>query len=132
VLHAALKAEFLAGRIAAARVLKATGDTSWPPQIVPVLDSPRVNERVAAAELLLSMPAHAAKAREILKTEMSGSEVPLRREAIRALTSQADADPWSYLLLMRDADPVVRVYAAGVLMRKLGPAAPVAAGRSPR
>jgi hypothetical protein len=133
VLHSALKEQFLAGRIAAARVLKATGDTSWPPQIVPVLDSPRANERVAAAELLLSMPAHAAKAREILRTEMRGSEVPLRREAIRALTSQADADPWNSLLLMRDADPVVRVYAAGVLMRKLAPAAaPAAAGRSPR
>lgn len=133
VLYAALKSEFLAGRLPAARALKATGDTSWPPQIAPVLESPRATERVAAAELLLPIPAHTAKAREILKTEMAGKEVPLRREAIRALTSQTDADPWSYLLLMRDADPVVRVYAAGVLMRKLDPAsAPAAAARAPR
>lgn len=133
VLYAALKGEFLAGRLPAARALKATGDASWPPQIVPLLESPRANERVAAAELLLTVPAHAPKAREILQTEMSGSEVPLRREAIRALTSQPDVDPWSYLLLMRDPDPVVRVYAAGVLMRKLDPAsAQAAAGRPPR
>ena len=78
VLFAALKAEFLAGRLLAARALSATGDTSWPPQIAPLLESPRANERVAAAELLLKMPAHAEKAREILKTEMSGTEAPLR------------------------------------------------------
>lgn len=133
VIYGALKSDFLAGRLPAARALKATGDTSWPPQIAPILDSPRANERVAAADLLLPIPAHAARAREILKTEMSGKEVPLRREAVRALATQGDADPWNYLLLMRDADPVVRVYAAGVLMRKLAPAsAPAAAARAPR
>jgi tetratricopeptide (TPR) repeat protein len=131
-LFAALKAEFLAGRLLAARALSATGDTSWPPQIAPLLESPRANERVAAAELLLKTPAHAEKAREILKTEISGDQPALRGEAIRVLASQADADPWSYLPLMRDANPVVRVYAAGVLMRKLAPAPAAAAGRSPR
>jgi HEAT repeat protein len=126
ILQSTLKGEFLAGRLIAARALRASGDkTSWVPAIVQLLDSPRANERVLAAELLIDTD-KSADALKILRANLTAQDPPVRADAARVLAQQAGASPWDFLPLMKDPNPAVRVQAAGVLIRAL-PAAAVAA-----
>jgi HEAT repeat protein len=119
ILQSALKGEFLAGRLIAARALRASGDTtSWVPAITQLLDSPRANERVLAAELLVDTDKSAA-AVKILRDNLTAQDPPVRADAARVLATQAGANPWDFLPLMKDPNPAVRVQAAGVLMRAL-------------
>jgi hypothetical protein len=119
ILQATLKGDFLAGRLVAARALRASGDTtSWVPAITQLLESPRANERVLAAELLVDSDKSGA-AMKILRDNLTAQDPPVRADAARVLATQAGANPWDFLPLMKDPNPAVRVQAAGVLMRAL-------------
>jgi hypothetical protein len=119
ILQATLKADFLAGRLIAARALRASGDTtSWIPAISQLLDGPRANERVLAAELLLDTN-KSAQALEIVRANLTAQDPPVRADAVRILAQQASASPWDFLPLLRDPNPAVRVQAAGVIVRAL-------------
>jgi tetratricopeptide (TPR) repeat protein len=126
VLQSVLKSEYLAGRLIAARALRADGDkTSWIPAIATLLGSPRPTERVLAAELLLDTN-KSADAVKVLRENLNAADPPARADAARVLAQQSGANPWDFLPLMKDPNPAVRVQAAGVLVRAL-PAAAAAA-----
>ena len=126
VLQSTLKGDFLAGRLIAARALRADGDkTSWIPAIATLLGSPRPTERVLAAELLLDTN-KSADAVKVLRENLNATDPPARADAARVLAQQSGANPWDFLPLMKDPNPAVRVQAAGVLVRAL-PAAAAAA-----
>jgi HEAT repeat protein len=133
ILQSTLKGDFLAGRLIAARALRADGDkTSWIPSIAVLLTSPRANERVLAAELLLDTT-KSADALKVLRANLDAQDPPVRADAVRALAQQSGANPWDFLPLLKDPNPAVRVQAAGVLVRALPAAAaaskPAAANR---
>jgi len=131
ILQSTLKSEYLAGRLLAARALRADGDkTSWIPAIATVLNSPRPTERVLAAELLLDTN-KSADAVTVLRENLKATDPPARADAARVLAQQSGANPWDFLPLMKDPNPAVRVQAAGVLVRALPAAAakPAAANR---
>jgi hypothetical protein len=119
LLQTTLKGDFFAGRLVAARALKASGDTtSWIPAITPLLESPRPTERVLAAELLVDTD-KSAEAVAILRTNLTADDPPVRADAVRVLASQTQASPWDFLPLLKDPNPSVRVHAAGVVVRGL-------------
>jgi hypothetical protein len=133
ILQSTLKGDFLAGRLIAARALRADGDkTSWIPAIAVLLNSPRANERVLAAELLIDTN-KSAEALKIVRANLDAKDPPVRADAARVLAQQSGANPWDFLPLMKDPNPAVRVQAAGVLVRALPAAAaaskPAAANR---
>jgi hypothetical protein len=133
ILQSTLKGDFLAGRLLAARALRADGDkTSWVPAIAVLLNSPRANERVLAAELLIDTN-KSAEALKIVRANLDAQDPPVRADAARVLAQQSGANPWDFLPLLKDPNPAVRVQAAGVLVRALPAAAaaskPAAANR---
>jgi HEAT repeat protein len=105
-------------RLMAAEGLRDLGDPSWISLVTPLLESPESLTRVRAAALVAAIDPEAAG--RVFAGAAQDPNPVIRGEAGRILADLAGTDVTVLRRMLRDADPWVRLRAAGGLIHQAG------------